>query len=436
MKWSLPVLMLLASIGLSNTAVANDELRKLTDLVNKGLMEEAYALSQELLDDFEGDPDFDLQYGIAAIDSGHLELGIFALERVQEQNPNSAVASLELARGYYLAKDIERAKEIFQSVLALNPPASVVAKIQHFLALIEQYLAATNNPWRMSGSIGLVTGYDNNINSSPFSQTSVVTLSDEALGRGDTFTDYSLTGSVEYLSSDTHNWFASGSFTGREYPDENQQNYNSVSGKGGSRWIFGDHRFELAVSAQNFFLDDDAYQSSLGINADWSYALDKTSLLTTSVGITNLDYDTIEYKNSRQSTLTFSGIKVLELNWSPILFAGLFVGREEPDTHSILADAGVDKRFSGGNIGVIVQPVTDIQVTGSIVTQNSRYQGNDFLYGIKRSDDYYSLSLSAAWNLSTAWSLTSGYSYTRNDSNIELYDYDRKQIKLGVLYQF
>ncbi|MBY4676309.1 surface lipoprotein assembly modifier [Marinobacterium arenosum] len=397
-------------------------------------MTEAYALGQQLLDRYEGEPAFDLQYGIAAIDSGHIDFGMFALERVLILQPDMHVARLELARAYFLKGDDQRARQEFHAVLEKNPPPQVVEQIRTFLALIDQ--RAYQSPWAGSGRLQLAWGYDDNINSSPDGQTSLVTLNEAALGRGDQFGLLKLNGEFSYRVDKARSWYGNGGLETRGYRDEDQQNFQNYSLAGGSRWQLGAHRLQLGLNAQHYVLDNEDYRDSYGIAGEWTYGLSPTSIITTALNYSQLDYDAIDWKDSDQLSLSLSMVKAGNGRWSPLYFAGAFIGREKPDTAGLLADAGVDRHFYGGHIGLRLQPTAQLQVTSTLVAQLSDYQGEDWLYGIKRSDDYLSLAVDLSWQFANAWSAIAGYSYTRNDSNIELYDYDRNQLRLGVQYQF
>ena len=63
---------------------------------------------------------------------------MFALERVLAAQPNNHSARLELARAYFILEEYARARQEFEAVLALDPPASVVSKIDRFLNAIRR----------------------------------------------------------------------------------------------------------------------------------------------------------------------------------------------------------------------------------------------------------------------------------------------------------
>ena len=90
-------------------------------LIEKGDSKAAYELGRKYPDQL-GEPAFDFYFGVAAIDSGHAGEGVLALERYVVNFPDNHNARLELARGYFVMGDDQRAREEFNNVLKLNPP--------------------------------------------------------------------------------------------------------------------------------------------------------------------------------------------------------------------------------------------------------------------------------------------------------------------------
>ena len=115
-----PILAFLALLSLPvplHAAPADD----IQALLAKGDAKAAYALAKKHPDQL-GRPGFDFYFGIAAIDSGHAGEGVLALERYVITFPNNLEARLELARGYFVLGENQRAREEFSGVLKANPP--------------------------------------------------------------------------------------------------------------------------------------------------------------------------------------------------------------------------------------------------------------------------------------------------------------------------
>ncbi|HEB98506.1 MAG TPA: tetratricopeptide repeat protein, partial [Thiotrichales bacterium] len=72
-----------------------------------------------------GDPDFDMAFGLAALEFGHPEQAVFAFERVLMIRPWDHRARLELGRAQLANGNFAAARESFQTVLDAQPPETV-----------------------------------------------------------------------------------------------------------------------------------------------------------------------------------------------------------------------------------------------------------------------------------------------------------------------
>ncbi|MBY0269506.1 MAG: hypothetical protein K2X06_06525 [Burkholderiales bacterium] len=122
------LLTILTCVGAAFAAPADD----VKALLDKGDAAGAYALGKNHPDQL-GNPQFDFFFGVAAIDSGRAGEGVLALERYVVNFPDNASARLELARGYFVMGDDQRAREEFNAVLNTKPPPAVAANIERFL---------------------------------------------------------------------------------------------------------------------------------------------------------------------------------------------------------------------------------------------------------------------------------------------------------------
>ncbi len=429
----LPGVLLLTALFSTNSYAVASGADMIKELLDAGRFNEAYELAMTYLSGYEGDPEFDFQYGVAAIDSGNASEGVFALERVAFTDPDNPLVRLELARGYYLLNQLGKAKQLFEQVLQLNPPENVQIRIAKYLQLIEQNSYPVT---KVAGFVEIWRGFDNNINSGPESQTDLVTLSDDALGRGDQFNRVRVKGSIvhQYQIDRKLDFSLGGNF--RYYDTETEQDYGTVTINGGHTWADKKDRYRLGGVMQKYMRDGKSYRDLLGINASWTHSPNKDSQLRLSTGVSSLDYVDSSWKDATQYHLQGNYFQAGKGSWQPVWFAGFFVGEETPDTAGILADSQVDRFFWGSNIGVQLQPRSDLILTPVITYQSSRYKGEDWLYAVKRQDDFTMLNVNLEWALENNWDLLANISSNHANSNIELYEYDRQQAMLGLRYSF
>ncbi|MGH1462368.1 MAG: surface lipoprotein assembly modifier [Neptuniibacter sp.] len=410
------------------------EVKQLNELVQQQKFADAYALANQMIDEYEGIPEFDLHYAVAAIETGNYSEGMFALERILLVDPNNYQAQLELARGYYLMGQHERSKLLFQSVLATNPPAKVQQRINYFLALIDEKTTVAQTIYK--SFIELNVGHDSNINSAPDDQLTVVTLSQDALEQSDNYSQFRYYGKVRHRYQKDRELFVDLNANSRFYASEDQQNFDNFALSAGHLWLTGKGYFSVSANAQKYRIDNDQYRNLAGVRAAWSRQLSKQSVVKAYAALNKLTYETNTWKDSKLSSLGITYLYGASGNWQPLYFLSVFVGSESPDEHGVLSNAEVDRDIYGGNLGVQVKPLSSLLMTGSLTYQASDFEGNDWIYGIARKDDYLSASLSAEWQFAQSWTLLGSYRYADVDSNIELYEYNRQQVQLGLRYSF
>jgi len=143
---------------------------ELKELVDDGSFEKAYAKGQEMLFDFEGEPEFDLLYGTAAIEVGQNQEAAFIFERLTQADPTNVRYQLELGRVKYQMGEKEKAKAIFEQVLVSEQelPENVEARIMAYLNAISAG-SEFGNPAKaesFKAFVGIAAGSDSNANGS------------------------------------------------------------------------------------------------------------------------------------------------------------------------------------------------------------------------------------------------------------------------------
>jgi hypothetical protein len=113
---------------------------EMNDLVSVEQYQQAYDIGFVNLEEVEGDPEFDFLYGLAALESGNASEAVYALEKVTATSTDSTLRSrtrLELARAYFVTNNLTASENLFNAVVAANPPINVHQNVPAFLQLIE-----------------------------------------------------------------------------------------------------------------------------------------------------------------------------------------------------------------------------------------------------------------------------------------------------------
>ncbi|BDW81472.1 arylsulfatase [Erythrobacter sp. Dej080120_24] len=137
--------------------------------------EQAYQALEAQVQQRAGDPAFDYQLGIAALDAGRYGDAIIALQRVLAVQPNNAAARAELARAYALAGDIDTARDQFATVV--DDPSLPDPVRQRFTGFVRQFdRQISGGGSDVSGFVDARVGHDSNINTATELDTIVIPL--------------------------------------------------------------------------------------------------------------------------------------------------------------------------------------------------------------------------------------------------------------------
>lgn len=435
-RW--PLILLLT--GVMVTAQAATPYDDLSALNAAGRYKEAYELAKSLRAAHEGEPDFDLLFATAALESGHTSEGVLALERVVTLQPDNLQARLALARGYYLVGDDVRARREFDRVLAARPPAQLTATIESYLAAIRQREARYETSAR--GYLQLGAGRDSNINSAPeggLADTLLpIQLSPDATRINDSFYELSLGGVIDHPLTRRTALFATLDGVLRNHMHEERFDNRLVTGQGGVKWLRDRYMVKGSVVAQQFIVDDNVARNLYGLSAEMLYALNARQ----SVGVSG-NYVVLKNPENelRDSTQYIAGLTFIQ-RWSgagqPQLMASAFGGGERSKLDDEGARSVADRTIAGIRLAGSYKMSDRWGLQLLTLWQQSEYTAPylGLVFMPERSETYKSAELSLNWLIGPRWKATTSYAYSSNDSNVDMFNYSRNVARLNLRRDF
>lgn len=417
------------------SAEMDDLVRRAVMLEQSGKQAEAYALLAPSAESRAGDPDFDYALGIAAADTGHGPVAILAFQRVLALQPRNAQARAELARVYAQAGDIDTAKREFDTVV--DDPSLPDPVRQRFNRIVrdlgrEQHAGGTG----ISGFVEASGGYDSNINTATgltsitlpiFAALGPATLSGGATKIDDSF--LSAEGGLSIASGVSRQTRVFGSLLGNWRDNRNSKTFDqalaTVTGGVGHTLA---NRDVLSVSGQyqQFWLSHARYREAYGATAQYTRRLDGGRALSLSAQWFRLDYRTDPLRDADRFSLAATYV-------GRAAYFGLSGGHEQ--TRNAASD-NLSNLFVGGRAGLEKPVAARVSVVGGAGVEYRRYDAADPLF-LKQRDDWQ-LDASVGLKLLVAPSIyvRPSVSYTRNISNIGLFDYDRVVASVGIRTEF
>lgn len=427
-------LLLLATAGGACAATADD----IRDLLAKGNARGAYELGKKHPDQL-GNPAFDFHFGVAAIDSGHAGEGVLALERYTVNFPDNFNARLELARGYFVMGDDQRAREEFNAVLKTNPPASVTANIDRFL----DALRARESAYRTTSSVFIETGigHDTNVNGGVSSSNiNLPVFGNVAIGQSGVKTHsnfgwLAMGGQISHPLSPGFALFAGGQLDSKFNISTRAEQFDQGNFlvSGGMSYFKDRNFYRLTASQSEVSVDQNTFRRVSSLSGEWLHQIDELQTISPFVQTARFSYT----GNNRPRDAEFyaAGIgyrKAFIDKWQPLLTISANAGNE----HNTESRPDLGRDIYGARIALAITPAPKWALSAGGTYQKSRYAGPDALLATTRRDNYYAADVVASYAYTRELSLRAELLLSKNEANLELYSYRRDILALKLRYDF
>jgi tetratricopeptide (TPR) repeat protein len=403
-------------------------------LVRAGRYADAYKLLEPHEDKLAGDLKFDYLLARSALESGQPSKASFIYERILAVEPNFVGVRLEMGRAYLALGDFARAKLEFETVLRFeNLPADLRQQAQIYGNAADQYIAGKRTV--AVGYLEYGFGYDSNPQSA--TRISEVTLAgggtlllpQSALKQGDQYFAFALGGELIHAVSDRVTVFAGGDARARLHRDLVPADFGTVDGRIGLGYNAGAHNVRFALTGGRFWLDDLKTRDSAGTTLDYRYLAGKQ------------DQITLGLSASRNKFLP-DALKVNSYDLYQGSFGWLHGAADGRGAAGVTLLGGMENELNGRIDGD--KPFLGMRVTlqrtlsssvGSFLlagAQYGEYAQINPLFGAKREDTTFDVTMGVSWGFAKGWSLRPQVLYMKNHSNLPLFEYDRTDVSLNV----
>lgn len=449
MSKTMPVAIgLLCMAACAHAAPADD----IKALLQQGKDKQAYELGRSLPQQL-GDPAFDFYYGIAALNAGAPGEGVLALERYLLQYPANRSAQFQLARGYYVLGEDQRARTEFEA-LAKDAQGDEREAVQRFLDAIR----ARESRYRPTASafVEVGAGHDTNINSGVASGQIAGLPPGFVVAPGQTAERVrgafgSVAAGVQGVLPVAPGVSLYGGAGGsvRVHPGGRADVFDQqiASVQGGVTLLKNRNLYRVGVDLTTLSLDHQRYLDVGSVSAEWNHQADQNNRFGLGVQWSRQRYQDIttfldlaqttpvssdaSVRNADLVSATASWTRALDHAWQPAVTAAAQVASERnrkgrPD---------LSRDIRGLRVGVTAQPASRWTLAGGLGWQQSRHDA-EFAPGLAtRKDRHATLDLSAAYALDRNWSVRAEYQHVTQRSSIGLYQYHRDVLAIKLRYQ-
>lgn len=412
----------------------------LTDRAKSLLQQRQHRQAYDLLLPQEaaraGDPEFDYLLGIAAIDSGEPERGVFALERVLAVQPNNHVARAEIARAYLALGERDSARREFETVKAQQIPPEVKASIDQYLSAIQAAEVT-----QLSGYVELGYGYDSNVNSAtagnqiavPSLGGIVATLDPASTRNGDTFTQ--LAGALNLTHKIAREWALVGSLGGNAKWNTHEKLFNTLTldATAGARWSSGQHAVTVAGQFQDFELQNDRYRETKGAIGQWQYSYDQRTQFTLYGQAADLHYPTQDIRDATRTVVGAAFGRIFSGEYTPVVFISAYGGQEKEHADGV---PHLGHELAGIRAGGQLRIGLGWTAFGNVAYERREYGGPDPLFLVEREDNQVDFTAGLSYLLRPNTTVIAQYNYTDVDSNIQINSFTRNVGMISLRFNF
>ena len=398
-------------------------------LCNNGAYEQAYQLATQALEQWEGDPEFDFYYGLAALETGRVPESQFVYERLVTSFPDQRRYRLEYGRSLYLLAQYDAAREQFQQVSEQQPPLAVQENIERYLSAIQRQQRAAKDPW--SGFVSVGGGYDSNINNA-----TALTLYDNSIlnetAREIESAYFSARTQVNYQHRLTQQQSLNlgGSTSHKLNSELSDFDIDTLMVKTFWQLRQQTQTLKLGASYLELLLSGNRYRQDSTLFAEWQSHSPAGFISQGVIALTQKNYPDDPTYESTQPLLSWTFL-LPKQQWLQAfsMFAGTDQARKQGLDNNMRDFAGLNYRLS-----YRTNPSMTLTLAGSAFW--SVYQDRHPVFARTRRDHGYQFNAGLDWQLAKQWLLKSSLGYTDNQSNLVLYEYDRHKFEVKLQWQF
>jgi tetratricopeptide (TPR) repeat protein len=345
---------------------------------------------------------------------------------ILSKSPELHRVRLELARAYFEKGQYKEAKKEFEAVLATKPPPVVGQNIQRFLDMIEAH-----KPWTARVSAGYV--YDSNVNTGPTADSVLLfgipfELAKDLKEKSDSGYAASLFLGHVLPVSRKFAWQSEFSFSHTGYNRYTDKNADILSLSTGPSLRGDNFAFSFPFILEHTEIGSDNYSDAFGVSPQLQFSLTKKLILSPSLTLQKRQYAA----NPDRTGTVWSASGLLRYNIGDNSFVQAGYRHTEEDTKR----AYLDNKSDSVNIGFYSGLPYGFSVFIQPGISWNTYRESEAAFDRARDDLQYTINTNLSKSLGKGWNITLGYTYTRNDSNLAIYDYKRNQFIISTSKTF
>lgn len=348
-------------------------------------------------------------------------------QRILEINPKAKAVRLPLANAYYLSGQKEMAKKNLDIVLEDFPNSSVANNVNTAMRAVK-----TNKPWFVGTEFGLI--YDSNTSAGPDDPQITIlglpfTLDTASQQQDSVGVMARVSGGYRHILNANTALVSQMSYSVTDYVESSLFDSQTLTASVGPLYQKGSWILSGNINTSWRALDRETYSRGIGVNGRAAYQIDNKTSANVAVGVTDNNY----VADSRDGVSSYAVVGV-----SRNVTQKAIVDLNYTVSQDLVTDARYENVKHGPSAGARIKLRDDL-IGGLNLSYNyADYEGEDVFFNNEvREDNIYSASANLSYDLGKhvnvdQLALNLRGTYTRADSNLEIYDYERETITISV----
>jgi hypothetical protein len=420
---------------ISTASSEKQVINQLNKLINAKKYRQAYALANQTVMDFGGEPNFDYLMGLAALETKAYQVAMFAFERAVIAKPKWQQARFQLAKAYFYAENFAAARLELEKVQKEAKAPELIVLIAKFISQVDN--AALNKKPQFINVVAFSSGFDSNINSGTQADSifleqlgTEIPLSDESREINDTPFNLSYQGQYQQPIDQNSLIIAQLGLYRTEFADTSEFERTLADATVKYQDVLGKVTYQLGVFYRPMILDGEHYRDQVGIQSDWRLPIDAHWSIGWQIGIGNTKSKTD---------------KALDIHGKYASFSGQY--RDGPWRHYVALNVtdieAAQKQTQHRNHHFYrLYLASDYSISSTqqlkvgLLWQQFNYNAIDPTFLIIRDDTFWRASVGWQYLLNDSMVLNLQYRRSKKMSNGDIYAYSRDELIIGLIKQF
>ena len=396
-------------------------------LVQQGQIEKAEKLLEALDASTPANEQLRFLRGLLALNQGDYRKAIDIFRAILVDHPEALRVRLELARAHFMAREFQNADRQFRAVRAENLPPAVQANVDVFLGQIRMA-----KDWSYGLSVAIAP--DTNINGASTTREVDIyglpfRLSEDA--RQKSGIGAAIDASLEYAPRIAPNGrFRLGAALQRREYKGTQFDDMTLALQAGPRFVLPKWDLSLLGTGFRRWYGGDAYASSFGGRMEATHYAGPRTVFNGSLAILRIEDEREDARSRWVYSASLGGMR--QINQKSAVTVRLGINRQDAQENAYSNWAGV---ISAGYYRELPEGFS-IYLEPSLALTD--YDAPLLAFGKTRKDKVGSITAAVLNRRIVLWRFTPriAYSFTKSDSTIDLYDYNRHRLEFGLTAVF